>query len=150
MGAKSGISKSAFWSYSKVLIFYIFNLTFIFRKWFVRCRRGIVGRMLIHFAGAEGTCRRQQQLRGKTMNCIKLGLLAATAMLTTPVFAAAPADILATYSNIAEAEYADALATAKTLREAVDKLVAEPTEVNPEAARTAWRQARNPYQQTEA
>ncbi|WP_428648040.1 imelysin family protein [Roseibium sp.] len=84
------------------------------------------------------------------MNCLKIGLLAATALLTTPVLAATPADVLTNYGNIAQAEYADALATAKTLKGAVDKLVAEPTDANLEAARAAWKEARNPYQQTEA
>ena len=84
------------------------------------------------------------------MNSFKLGLLAATAFLATPVLAAAPADVLSTYGDIAQAKYADSLESAKTLKAAVDKLVAEPTEANLEAARAAWKEARNPYQQTEA
>jgi putative iron-regulated protein len=84
------------------------------------------------------------------MNSFKLGLLAATAFLATPTLAATPADVLANYGDIAQAKYADSLATAKALKAAIDKLVAEPTEANLEAARTAWKEARNPYQQTEA
>ncbi|MHA7775850.1 imelysin family protein [Roseibium sp. M-1] len=84
------------------------------------------------------------------MNTFKLGLLAATALFATPVLAASPADVLTNYGDIAQAKYADSLATAKTLKAAVDKLVAEPTEANLEAARAAWKDARNPYQQTEA
>jgi putative iron-regulated protein len=84
------------------------------------------------------------------MNSVKLGLLAATALFVTPVLAAAPADVVTTYGDIAQAKYADSLETAKTLKAAVDKLVAEPTEANLEAARAAWIAARNPYQQTEA
>ncbi len=84
------------------------------------------------------------------MNSFKLGLLAATAMLTTPVLAATPADVLTTYGDIAQAKYADAVTTAKTLQSAVDQLIAEPTDANLEAARAAWRDARTPYQQTEA
>ncbi|ASP36965.1 imelysin family protein [Labrenzia sp. VG12] len=64
--------------------------------------------------------------------------------------AATPSDVLSTYSDIAQAKFADSLATAKSLKAAVDKLVAEPTEANLEAARAAWIEARNPYQQTEA
>ena len=84
------------------------------------------------------------------MNSFKLGLLAATALFATPVLAASPADVLSNYGDIAQAKYADPLATAKTLKAAIDKLVGEPTEANLEAARTAWKEARNPYQQTEA
>nr|MEC9417748.1 imelysin family protein [Pseudomonadota bacterium] len=84
------------------------------------------------------------------MNTFKLGLLAASALFVTPALAAAPSDILSTYGDIAQAKYADSLATAKTLKSAIDKLVAEPTEANLEAARTAWKEARDPYQQTEA
>ncbi len=84
------------------------------------------------------------------MNTFKLGLLAASALFVTPALAAAPSDVLSTYGDIAQAKYADSLATAKTLKTAIDKLVAEPTEANLEAARTAWKEARDPYQQTEA
>ncbi|MEE4013033.1 imelysin family protein [Roseibium sp. FZY0029] len=84
------------------------------------------------------------------MNTFKLGLLAASALFVTPALAAAPSDILSTYGDIAQAKYADSLATAKSLKTAIDKLVAEPTEANLEAARTAWKKARDPYQQTEA
>lgn len=84
------------------------------------------------------------------MKSIKLALLAATTLLATPAMAAAPADVLSTYGDIAHAKFADSLETAKTLKVAVDKLIAEPTEANLEAARAAWVAARNPYQQTEA
>ncbi len=83
------------------------------------------------------------------MKSIKLALLAATALFVTPAFAAAPADVLTTYSDIAQAKFADSLDTAKTLQVAVDKLIAEPTEDNLKAAREAWLAARDPYQQTE-
>lgn len=84
------------------------------------------------------------------MNTFELGLLAASALFVTPALAAAPSDVLSTYGDIAQAKYADSLATAKTLKTAIDKLVAEPTEANLEAARAAWKEARDPYQQTEA
>ena len=60
------------------------------------------------------------------------------------------AAVVKTYADIAEAGYADSLAAARTLRTAVDTLVEEPTDVNLEAAREAWRAARVPYMQTEA
>ena len=59
------------------------------------------------------------------------------------------ADVLATYANIAEAGYADSLATAQTLQAAVDALIADPSETNLQAAKDAWLASRVPYQQTE-
>jgi len=58
--------------------------------------------------------------------------------------------VLETYADIAAAGYADSLAGAKSLRNAVATLIAAPTEANLAAARTAWIAAREPYQQTEA
>ncbi|WP_298985247.1 imelysin family protein [uncultured Roseibium sp.] len=84
------------------------------------------------------------------MKSFKFGLLAATALIATPALSAAPGDVLSTYGDIAQQKYADSLETAKTLKSAIDQLIAEPTEANLEAARTAWIEARNPYQQTEA
>lgn len=84
------------------------------------------------------------------MNSFKLGLLAATSLFVTPVLAAGPADVLSTYGDIAQAKYEDSLESAKTLKAAIDTLVGEPTEANLTAARAAWIEARNPYQQTEA
>jgi putative iron-regulated protein len=58
--------------------------------------------------------------------------------------------ILDNYANIALAGYEDSLTTAKALDTAVDALIAKPTAETLEAARTAWKAARIPYQQTEA
>ena len=57
--------------------------------------------------------------------------------------------VLDTYSDIAEAKYADSLATAKVLQAAVDALIASPSAETLQAAKTAWVAARVPYQQTE-
>lgn len=57
--------------------------------------------------------------------------------------------VLTNYANIAEAKYADSLATAKTLQAAVNALVANPSAENLEAAKSAWLASRVPYQQTE-
>ncbi|MEM1360295.1 MAG: imelysin family protein [Pseudomonadota bacterium] len=59
------------------------------------------------------------------------------------------ADILATYSDIAEAKYADSLAAAEKLQAAVDALIASPSAEALQAAKEAWLAARVPYQQTE-
>ncbi|MBR0647108.1 imelysin family protein [Plastoroseomonas hellenica] len=58
--------------------------------------------------------------------------------------------VLNTYADIAEAMYADARDGARALREAVARLVAEPSEATLTAARQAWIAARPAYQQTEA
>ncbi|MET1416062.1 imelysin family protein [Roseibium sp. HPY-6] len=84
------------------------------------------------------------------MKSLKFGLLTATALFVTPAIAAAPADVLSNYGDIAEAKYADSLATAKSLKAAIDKFLEEPTEAHLEEARSAWIEARDPYQQTEA
>jgi putative iron-regulated protein len=58
-------------------------------------------------------------------------------------------DVLDTYANIAAAKYADSLSAAQALEQAVNALVASPSEATLSAARTAWLAARVPYQQTE-
>lgn len=75
-------------------------------------------------------------------------LLLCTA-LTTPAFAAEPADVVATYADIAAAAYGDSLTTAQALQSAVATLIATPSESTLTAARSAWLAARVPYQQTE-
>jgi len=58
--------------------------------------------------------------------------------------------ILTNYADIAQAGYEDSLSTAMALDDAVDALIAKPTDENLTAARKAWLAARVPYQQTEA
>ena len=58
-------------------------------------------------------------------------------------------EVLKTYSDIALAGYEDSLTTARTLKKAIDALIAKPGAGTLEAARTAWIAARRPYQQTE-
>ncbi len=79
-------------------------------------------------------------------------ILAAPALLALAVPAAAAdrAAVLDTYANIAQAGYEDSLATAQSLGEAVDALIAAPSAEALYAARAAWIAARVPYQQTEA
>ena len=66
-----------------------------------------------------------------------------------PALAVTEAEVVKTYSDIAEAGYADSLATATALQAAVDALIATPTAESLEAAKAAWLAARVPYQQTE-
>ena len=83
-----------------------------------------------------------------------LRILATSALALTMAIGAARADVtaqavLATYADIAEAAYGDSLTTARGLAQAVDALLAAPSEASLAAAREAWKTARAPYQQTE-
>ncbi|MGO3177572.1 imelysin family protein [Psychrobacter sp.] len=61
-----------------------------------------------------------------------------------------PADELVTsYANIAHAAYKDSLETAKTLQTAVEAYVDTPTQANLDAAKAAYKAARQPYSETE-
>jgi len=85
----------------------------------------------------------------------KIAAIAATLALTTAVFALPakaetdPKAVIKTYSDIALAKYEDSLTTAKALDSAVDALIAKPSQETLDAARTAWKAARVPYQQSE-
>ena len=83
-----------------------------------------------------------------------LTLLAVTAAVALPATAqdpvADPAAVVTTYADIAEATYGDSLTTTRALHDAIDALVADPSEATLAAARDAWLAARVPYQQTEA
>lgn len=57
--------------------------------------------------------------------------------------------IVDTYGTMAIAVYTDALKGAEHLQKAVADLLADPTAANLEVARTAWKMARVPYQQSE-
>ncbi len=71
------------------------------------------------------------------------------ALCAAPALAVEKTDVLNTYADIAQAGYADSLASARTLKAAVDALIAMPSAETLSAARTAWIAARVPYQQTE-
>ncbi|MCG7506462.1 imelysin family protein [Mesorhizobium retamae] len=85
----------------------------------------------------------------------KIAAITATLALTTAIFALPakaetdPKAVIKTYSDIALAKYEDSLTTAKALDVAVDALIAKPSQETLDAARTAWKAARVPYQQTE-
>lgn len=79
-----------------------------------------------------------------------LGIAAATLMIAnSSAFADTKSNVIATYTKIAHAKYADSLMTARTLQSTVDALLANPSTTTLAAARQAWRAARVPYQQTE-
>ncbi len=78
--------------------------------------------------------------------------LAAFAAVGTAFAATAPTDqaVVQHYAELVHANYADALAAARELREAVRTFVAAPSEERLAVARKAWLAAREPYGQTEA
>ena len=84
------------------------------------------------------------------MKSFKLAASGLALSLATPAVAeVSKVDVLTNYANIAEAGYADSLATAKTLQAAVNALIEAPSAENLQAAKSAWLAARVPYQQTE-
>ncbi len=67
-----------------------------------------------------------------------------------PAFAEADAQAVAVhYADLALAVFSDAHAQAFRLQQAIDTLLAEPSQANLEAARQAWIAARAPYMQSE-
>ncbi|MDP7592226.1 MAG: imelysin family protein [Litorilituus sp.] len=58
-------------------------------------------------------------------------------------------DVLKTNANIAYAAYSDSLIAAQSLRSAITTFITVPTEINMQAAKKAWLDAREPYGQTE-
>ena len=57
--------------------------------------------------------------------------------------------LVISYANMAHAAYKDSLETAKKLQTAVNTFVATPTQANLDAAKAAYKEARQPYSQTE-
>ncbi|WP_118132950.1 imelysin family protein [Oceanicella sp. SM1341] len=81
---------------------------------------------------------------------MKLPFTAIAILVAAPALAVDKTEVLGTYADIAEAGYGDSVTTAKALQQAVDTLIASPSEDTLTAAREAWLAARVPYQQTEA
>ncbi|WP_395543552.1 imelysin family protein [Neotabrizicola sp. sgz301269] len=69
--------------------------------------------------------------------------------LAIPALAAEPDAVASNYVELAAATFGDALITGQALKTAVDAFVAAPSGETLEAARTAWKAARVPYQQSE-
>lgn len=77
--------------------------------------------------------------------------LIAASMLTLPIFAhaATKEEVVEHYADLAHSVYSDSLTTAQSLDKAIDNLIATPSKENLKLARTAWKAARVPYQQSE-
>jgi len=77
------------------------------------------------------------------------GLAGASGLGALADEAPTPEAVVVHYADIAVAMYDDSLITARLLQAAVDDLIATPSPETLHNARTAWRRARVPYQQTE-
>jgi len=86
------------------------------------------------------------------MALIRLFILGCLLAVATAAPAQSPTatQVLQQYAKIAHANYEDALASAKTLQQAVNSFLAAPSATHLSAARTAWLAAREIYGQTEA
>ena len=71
-----------------------------------------------------------------------VSLLALGAAMGHSAHAQSAADVLDTYADIAEANYADSLSAAQVLQEAINALIASPSAATMQAARAAWLEAR--------
>ncbi|NDV01023.1 imelysin family protein [Pseudoroseicyclus tamaricis] len=80
---------------------------------------------------------------------MRLIAASALALSASAAMAQSPQDVAATYVDIAEAAYADAVDGAEALQAAVEALIAEPSEETLSAARAAWVASRPAYMQTE-
>lgn len=79
-------------------------------------------------------------VRSTALACL---VVAGTASATTPDA------VITHYANLAQAKYADSLATARVLKVQVDAFLEAPSKAALASARAAWLAARVPYQQTE-
>jgi putative iron-regulated protein len=85
-----------------------------------------------------------------TVVAAALGAVLWLATATLPASAATVKEVADTYADIALAAYEDATSRAKALKDAIEGLIAAPSDMTLGAARTAWKAARVPYMQTEA
>lgn len=96
----------------------------------------------------------EEPLVATSFKCRLAGLLLATSACAPAALAQSaapdPVAVVANYSEIALANYSDALAAAKALDAASRTLVANPSAGSLQAARAAWRASRPVYQQSEA
>lgn len=100
---------------------------------------------LLAAALCVGACSKQEA----PVTAQPAGSAVTPAPVSTSVGSAVAAAVVNQYSDIALAVFSDALATARALQQTIDRLAAEPTDANLQAARAAWLAARVPYMQSE-
>jgi putative iron-regulated protein len=74
---------------------------------------------------------------------------AQSAQTPGPAAAPSPAAVVTAYADIAHAMYEDSLGAARAMQTAINSFLDAPSAARLAAARTSWREARIPYQQTE-
>lgn len=84
-----------------------------------------------------------------TTNALLGSALVSSLSFSTISQATTPEQIVEQYSDIAHATYEDALISAKALQQSINLLLAEPNETTLADARSRWKAARVPYQQSE-
>ena len=75
--------------------------------------------------------------------------VAVTAMVLSAPVSAALEPVTQTYVAIAQSAYEDSLVSARAMRQAISAFLEAPSDATLERARSAWVEARVPYQQTE-
>ena len=83
------------------------------------------------------------------MKALIAAAVALVALPATAFAATSERDVLSHYADLAHAVYEDSLIAARDLQGEVNQFIADPTEATMASARTAWRAARVPYQQSE-
>ncbi len=84
---------------------------------------------------------------------LSAAVLSGLLVLSLPVMAetaVSPKAVMEHYTQLAHATFEDSLQSAKTLQKAIYAFLAEPSTETHQAAKDAWRAARDPYGQTEA
>tara|TARA_R100000027_G_scaffold52103_2_gene40795 strand:- start:20644 stop:21795 length:1152 start_codon:yes stop_codon:yes gene_type:complete len=85
----------------------------------------------------------------KFLTIVSLVIVTAIPALAADSSAALKKGVVENYANLVHANYADSLATAKLLQNAVEQLAAEPTENALATAKALWIFARTPYGESE-
>jgi len=86
---------------------------------------------------------------GSALLSITFALALSVGAVSTARAQADVPSVIKTYADIAEAKYQDSLTAARSLEEAVEAFLAQPSEQTQDAAKEAWLEARIPYQQSE-
>ncbi len=77
-------------------------------------------------------------------------LLAGVCLSTSIHASVSESDVINHYADLAHAMYEDSLISARKLHQSAKALIKTPSEANLDATKAAWKEARAPYQQTEA
>ncbi|SEL77496.1 putative iron-regulated protein [Atopomonas hussainii] len=113
----------------------------------MNCTR-LAGASLLAISIALAGCGQEEPAKPAAQAAAPATTDAPAATVAKPT-SAEQAAVVSHYADLALAVFEDALTTGKALQASIDALLAEPTQANLEAARSAWIAARKPYMQTE-